>query len=136
MLLNISLNLQENTRVGVSFFFFFKKKTLVTSLKKTFRHRCFLVNFTKFLRVLFFMENIRWLFLKSLSQNTFARIAGKYWLVKVNIIPLHKKWSFPLRISSVNLNKSAGNCKFAHIYWRNPLCKTSLFVQCTIPNLK
>ena len=26
--------------------------------------------------------------------------------------PLHKKWSFPLRISSVNVTKSAGNCGF------------------------
>ena len=28
--------------------------------------------------------------------------------------------SFPLRISSVNVTKSAGNCKFGHIHWRNP----------------
>ena len=33
---------------------------------------------------------------------------------------LHKKWSFPLRISSVNVTKSAGKCRFSHIYWRNP----------------
>ena len=33
---------------------------------------------------------------------------------------LHKKWSFPLRISSVNEIKSVGNCIFGHIYWRNP----------------
>ena len=33
---------------------------------------------------------------------------------------LHKKWSFPLRISSVNVTKSAGKCGFGHIYWRNP----------------
>ena len=33
---------------------------------------------------------------------------------------LHKKWSFPLRTSSVNATKSAGNCGFGHIYWRNP----------------
>ena len=32
---------------------------------------------------------------------------------------LHKKWSFPLRISSVNVAKSAGNSGFGHIYWRN-----------------
>ena len=32
---------------------------------------------------------------------------------------LHKKWIFPLRISSVNVTKSAGNCGFGHIYWRN-----------------
>ena len=33
---------------------------------------------------------------------------------------LHKKWSFQLRISSVNVTKSAGNCGFGHIYWRIP----------------
>ena len=33
---------------------------------------------------------------------------------------LHKKWSFPLRISSVSVTKSAWNCGFGHIYWRNP----------------
>ena len=27
--------------------------------------------------------------------------------------------SFPLRISSVNVTKSAENCGFGHIYWRN-----------------
>ena len=32
---------------------------------------------------------------------------------------LHKNWSFPLRILSVNVTKSAGNCGFGHIYWRN-----------------
>ena len=31
-----------------------------------------------------------------------------------------KRWSFPLRISSVNVTKSAGNCRFGHIYWRIP----------------
>ena len=33
---------------------------------------------------------------------------------------LHKKWNFPLRISSVNLTKSAENCGFGDIYWTNP----------------
>ena len=33
---------------------------------------------------------------------------------------LHKKWSFPLRVSSGNMNKSAESCGFGHIYWRNP----------------
>ena len=37
-----------------------------------------------------------------------------------DIHTLHKKWSFPLRISSVNVTKSAGICGFSHIYWRNP----------------
>ena len=32
---------------------------------------------------------------------------------------IQKKWSFPLRISSVNVTKSAVSCEFGHIYWRN-----------------
>ena len=32
----------------------------------------------------------------------------------------HKKWSFPLRISSVNVSKSAVSCGFGRIYRRNP----------------
>ena len=31
----------------------------------------------------------------------------------------HKKWSFPLTISLVNVTKSAVFCGFGHIYWRN-----------------
>ena len=31
-----------------------------------------------------------------------------------------KNWSFSLRISSVNVTKSAENFGFGHIYWRNP----------------
>ena len=42
---------------------------------------------------------------------------------------LHKKWRFLLQISSVNVTKSAVPCGFSHIYWRNPLWKTSFFVQ-------
>ena len=42
---------------------------------------------------------------------------------------LHKKLSFPLRISSVNVTKSAVSCRFGHIYQRNPEWKTSFFVQ-------
>ena len=40
-----------------------------------------------------------------------------------------KKWSFPLRISSVNVTKSAVSYGFGHIYWRNPYWKTPFFVQ-------
>ena len=35
------------------------------------------------------------------------------------ILSLHKKWSFPLRIYSVNVTKSVVSCGFDHIYWRN-----------------
>ena len=44
----------------------------------------------------------------------------------IEILPiLHKKQSFSLRISSVNVTKSAVSCGFGHIYWRNPEWKTS-----------
>ena len=42
---------------------------------------------------------------------------------------LHKKWSFPFRVSSVNVTKSADSCGFGHICWRNPKWKNSFFVQ-------
>ena len=39
--------------------------------------------------------------------------------------PLQKQWSFPWRISSVNLTKSAVSCGFGYIYWTSPSWKTS-----------
>ena len=45
-------------------------------------------------------------------------------------ITLHKKWSFPSKISSANVTTSAVSYGFSHIYWRNPQWKTSFFVQC------
>ena len=47
---------------------------------------------------------------------------------------LCKKWSFPLRISSVNMTKFAVSCGFGHIYWTNPQWKTSFFVQWKNPH--
>ena len=40
-----------------------------------------------------------------------------------------KKWSFTLRISSVNVIKSAGNYEFSHIYSRSSSWKAPFFVQ-------
>ena len=34
----------------------------------------------------------------------------------LKLFSLHEKWSFPWRISSVNVT----NCRFGHVYWRNP----------------
>ena len=42
---------------------------------------------------------------------------------------LHKRWSFPLKISSVIVTKSAVSCVFGYIYWRNPCWKISFFMQ-------
>ena len=49
--------------------------------------------------------------LKRLIKNVFRR---NY------LVSLHKKWSFPLRISWVNVTKSAVSWGSGQIYWRNP----------------
>ena len=41
----------------------------------------------------------------------------------------NKKRSFPLRISWVNVTKSAEKCGFGHIYWRILYWKTSFLVE-------
>ena len=61
-----------------------------------------------------------------LSDPTFILLC---WILQACCWSLHctKKWNFPLRISSVNVTKSAGNSGFGHIYWINPIWKTSFF---------
>ena len=49
-----------------------------------------------------------------------------------NLQSVHKNWSFPLRIFSVNVTKSAGNGGFGHIYWTNLQCKSSFVVLCIL----
>ena len=52
--------------------------------------------------------------------STFEEVAGKKMVGLANKkqieLLLHKKWSFLLKISSVNVTKPAGNCGFGHIY--------------------
>ena len=55
----------------------------------------------------------------SAVKKTFKR-KGKSEKEFLLVQTLHKKWTFPLRISSINVTKSTGNCGFGHIYWRNP----------------
>ena len=43
---------------------------------------------------------------------------------------LHKNWSFRLRVSSVNVTKSSGNCGFGHIYWK--IFTGKLHVLCSV----
>ena len=59
MFLEISQNSQENTCARVSFLI----KLRATLLKKRLWHRCFPLNFAKFLRTLFLTEHLRWLLL-------------------------------------------------------------------------
>ena len=54
----------------------------------------------------------------------FKFLSGSFHCVRVTeylfTFTLHKKWSFPWSIASVNVTKYVGNCGFGHIYWRTP----------------
>ena len=59
MFLEISQNSQENTCAGVYFLIKLQALGLQLYLKKRLCHRCFLVNFAKFLKQTFFTEHLR-----------------------------------------------------------------------------
>ena len=58
-----------------------------------------------------------------------SKLMFKNFQIRLDNLSQHKKWSFPLRISSVNVTKSSENCGFGHIYWRNPQRKTCAVYQ-------
>ena len=63
-----------------------------------------------------------------LNERFFFKVDKNKYRKRFGLIDtLHKEWSFPLRISSVNVTKSLRNCGFGHIYWRNPKRKNSFF---------
>ena len=72
---------------------------------KEFYYRFFSVNDTKFFRTISEVH-------LEPSQTFKMEVYMVIW-------PLHKKWSFPLRISPVNVTKSTGNCGFGHTCWKN-----------------
>ena len=51
-----------------------------------------------------------------ISSNTSSFYTISPALILFTPKSLHKKWSFPLRFSSVNLTKSVVSCGFSHIY--------------------
>ena len=89
-------------------------------IKKRLQHRCFPVNIVEFLRTLILKNIYEWLLL-----NPPLLLLG----LCQKILTLLKKWSFPLRNSSVNVTKSSISCEFGHICRRNPWSKTSYFMQ-------
>ena len=50
-----------------------------------------------------------------------------YDAVRANDNHYTKIWSFPFRISSVNVTKSAIPCGFGHIYWKKSLMENFIF---------
>ena len=66
---------------------------------------------------------------KEYQRNLMFFIWGLWDKPRISLlITLHKKWNFPLRISSVDMTKSAVFSSFGHIFEWNSLGKTSFFV--------
>ena len=65
----------------------------------------------------------------SFTGNVYFFIATNVFQILCFVVALHKKWSFWLRISSVNATESAVSSGFGLVDWRNPYWKTSFFVQ-------
>ena len=66
----------------------------------------------------------------SRSTGIYRNIKDQFCLVILNHAQLQKKRSFPLRISSVNVTKTAENFRFGHTCSQNPQLKTKCFVAC------
>ena len=67
--LEISQNLQENTCARASFLIKLRASGTGTGVSKRLWHRCFPVNFVKFLRTPFFTEHLRWLLLTNFVEK-------------------------------------------------------------------
>ena len=87
------------------FLFFFRKRSLAQIVIYVLRRPQYLI------KTLVFVVNYALCFL-----NTYIMTLLTVWLI---IYTLHKKQSFPLRISAVNVTKSQ-IYGFGHIYCRNP----------------
>ena len=99
----------RKTSKGAQSFTFMKKKTNIRCAnfqQNRFKTENITVNFK------YYYEHQRTWYILIMSMQI-------YLLVDCEKLHGTKKWSFPLRISSVNLTKSAFSCGFSHIYWRN-----------------
>ena len=72
---------------------------------------------------------------KNADQNNseYGHLSEWVWLKGIRCWhALHKKWSFSLRISLVNVTKAAGNCGFGYINWMKSLMENLIF--CAVIN--
>ena len=86
----------------------------------------------------FFKFTILKFVLKGIIHTVFNRVAKWFFLKisnpKFGLLTLHKKWSFPLRISSVNVIESAGICEtsFFCAVWHAIASSSHLHALCQI----
>ena len=133
----VLLNFLKNSQENMCRSFFFNKVAGLRPATLLKKRLWFPVNFVKFLRTPFLQNTSGRMLLHFFSWLLIVKASLKVWKVfikqyhpwdrrfyeKIHIHiqqSLHKKWCFPLRISAINVTKSAVSCGFGHIYWRNP----------------
>ena len=63
-----------------------------------------------------FFEEIQWFCQDFKSENLYFLNVYFVHAARILDLSLHQKWSFSLRISSVNVTKFEVSCGFGHIY--------------------
>ena len=113
---SISTSIEKLKILKLSAYHSISKGTINNFLESCTEHVCFQKYLTG--------KKLQFL-LKTINRRSFQFSNLKFFIVHVKTEQnfqklLHKKWSFTLRISSVNMTKSTVSCGFGHIYWRNP----------------
>ena len=67
-----------------------------------------------------YSENKVYLTLKIFFSCSTFQFVVSFFIVLYCFFTLHEKPSFQLKIFSVNVTRSGGNCGFGHIYCRDP----------------
>ena len=117
LFLMILQKFQENSCGGVCVMIKLQTEDLQLYYKRD--YSCFPINFVKFLTTPF-LQNISWqlpLNLKLLEYLYFLllrAIVNKNKRSAQSVFTLHKKRSFPLMVSTVNVTKSPSFCGFSH----------------------
>ena len=90
-------------------------KLLCNFIEIALRHGCSTVNVLHIFRTPFPQNSFGGIWILLLDLTTIMNELTLNHVIHIHA-SLHKKRNFPLMISSVNVTKSAGNCRFGHIY--------------------
>ena len=118
-----------------------------TLLKKTLWHKCFPLNFVKFLRTPFLQNTsgrlllaivcTKWIYHTTAFTLRYEKSHSSYikakFLTKSHCycqVYTSQKMKFSIKDFFCKCDQVAVSCGFGHIYCRNPWWKTSFFVQC------
>ena len=125
MFSEISQYSQENTCARISFLTKLQASP-ATFIKMRFSHRCFPVNFVKFLRTPFYKEHLWWLLLKSYNKEPQFGFVEEITLFPLVIIrKLSGEVCFyvkPKSISRFTIKSVAKKQAFYVCFWVNHLC--------------